>query len=550
METALAKVRVGSWVRQNSPQAVKTLYWFSRAHYEHLRQMRRLVRPLCNFLRDKVSLQRAEEEIRRRLDAREECFLELVRAHVYERPGTSYHRLLKHAGCDFADLRAYIRRHGLEETLHRLAGEGVYLTSEEFKGKKEVVRGTESFRVCPTEFENFGSDAGYGVQSSGTRNLPVPSFVRFEWLALRAYVTCVFFSAHDLFSYSHAMHDAILPGSGGINNLLMYSKIGIATDRWFARVIPGFKHRHHVWTTFLIVLLGKLIGPAFPRPQFINIGTVHRIVQWILEENRRGRLCCVTAAASNATRIAKVAGEMGVFLKGTKFICVGEPLTEAKREMIERVGATGTTRYAYGGNVSIGFGCAHPVYTDEIHVNQYLLALVSHSRAVGDPRLSIHPLLCTTLDAASPRILLNVESGDYATFDKRNCGCALEKAGLALHLHRIRSFEKFTSEGVNYNYTDLFELMEKIFPTEFGGSPGDYQLVEEEDEHGQTRISLLVHPDIGKVNDEMLLVRLRELLGDKPWHSRFWQDAGTFRVKREAPHASARGKILPLHIAH
>jgi hypothetical protein len=241
---------------------------------------------------------------------------------------------------------------------------------------------------------------------------------------------------------------------------------------------------------------------------------------------------------------------MGVSLKGNKFICVGEPFTEAKREIIERAGAKGTTRYAYGGGVNIGFGCANPEYTDEIHVNQYMFALTSHSRQPYENGPAIRPLLCTTLYPCTSRVLLNVENGDYVTFHKRDCGCGLEKVGLTLHLHRIRSFEKFASEGANYTYTDLFELLEKTFPAEFGGGPGDYQLVEEEDTNGQTRLSLVVDPSVGDVNEQRLLLRLRETLGELPWHSRFWRDAGTFGIKREVPHTSARGKLLPLHIAH
>jgi hypothetical protein len=112
----------------------------------------------------------------------------------------------------------------------------------------------------------------------------------------------------------------------------------------------------------------------------------------------------------------------------------------------------------------------------------------------------------------------------------------------------MRSFEKFTSEGMNYNYADLYELLEKTLPGEFGGGPGDYQLREEEDENGQTKISIVVHPDVGSVDERKLLHRLQETLGTDAWHSRFWKDAGTLRVKREAPYATARGKILPLHI--
>jgi len=41
------------------------------------------------------------------------------------------------AGCDFPELQSYVRRHRLKKTLEKLAEEGVYLTQDEFKGKKE-----------------------------------------------------------------------------------------------------------------------------------------------------------------------------------------------------------------------------------------------------------------------------------------------------------------------------------------------------------------------------------------------------------------------------
>jgi len=124
--------------------------------------------------------------------------------------------------------------------------------------------------------------------------------------------------------------------------------------------------------------------------------------------------------------------------------------------------------------------------------------------------------------------------------------------GFTQHLHTVRSFEKFTSEGMNYFGTDLFELLEKKMPAEFGGVPGDYQLVEEEDTGGQTRLTLLVHPEVGTVDEQDVLARLQEGLAEGSRNNRFtakvWQVAGTQRVRREVPHASARGKILPLHI--
>ncbi|HEY7322514.1 MAG TPA: hypothetical protein VIE89_33535 [Candidatus Binatia bacterium] len=105
---------------------------------------------------------------------------------------------------------------------------------------------------------------------------------------------------------------------------------------------------------------------------------------------------------------------------------------------------------------------------------------------------------------------------------------------------------------MNYFYGDLFDFMEHTLPSEFGGAPGDYQLVEEEDGNGLSRLSLVVHPEVGALNQEKLLQRLREGLyqvsRDTRFMPRLWQDAGTFKLTRAIPYTSHRGKILPLHI--
>ena len=95
-----------------------------------------LAAALPRFFRHPITVQQAEEEIKRLLDTRVERFLELARTQIYECPGSPYLKLLKHAGCELSDLQTQFHRHGLEETLVRLAGEGVYLTPDEFKGKK------------------------------------------------------------------------------------------------------------------------------------------------------------------------------------------------------------------------------------------------------------------------------------------------------------------------------------------------------------------------------------------------------------------------------
>jgi hypothetical protein len=337
--------------------------------------------------------------------------------------------------------------------------------------------------------------------------------------------------------------------------LLGLAQLGVAADGWFARKIPvnsWLERCYFNLTTYLIVLSGKTFGPGFPRPRLIEIDDTDRIVRWLEKRRQEGKSCAIKTVVSNAVRIARSASRLGVSLAGTKFIVSGEPFTKAKAEIIKGSEAGVIVHYGYGGPFLVAYGCGNPVYLDEMHVDQNMLAVVRHARPVHERPPLIYPLLFTTLYACAPILQLNVANGDYATLARRDCRCFLEEAGLGLHLYDLRSYEKFTSEGMNYFYGDLYELLERIFPSEFGGGPGDYQLVEEEDGNGQTRLTLVVHPDVGNLDAEKILARLRGALSNGSRGNRFmtgvWQDAGTFRVKREPPYASPRGKIMPLHI--
>ncbi|MGH7767832.1 MAG: hypothetical protein ACREQP_10290 [Candidatus Binatia bacterium] len=522
-----------------------------------LKQNLRLAGALPEFFRTRMTVAGAVGGIKRHLEGRDEGFLELMRCRVYERSGHPYLKLLKIAGCEFSDLREQVHRRGLEATLEALAGEGVYLTADEFKGKKEVRRGRQVFRVSPGDFQNSSSIAspGLATRSSGTNNAPIRTVLPLDRIAVRALEAAVFFSAHGLFDRSHAVYDAILPAAGGVTNLLVNAKLGIATDRWFARKVPvgsAMGQWYQYLSTYLIVLAGKWYGPGFPRPEFVDANDLGRIPRWVSDQRLRGRSCCVKAAASNATRIAQAAQAMGISLEGAKFIVSGEPFTESKRDVIHRAGASATVRYSYSGGGTVGNGCGNPVYIDEIHINKHVFAVVAHPANSDRDGRPVRPLLFTTLLGVNPRLLLNVENGDYGSLEDRDCGCALGQAGLTQHLHGIRSYEKFTSEGMNYFYGDLYEIFEKTLPAEFGGGPGDYQFVEEEDERGQTRLTLRVHPRVSIHDESGLLRRLQEELAKgsrgNEFQAKVWQDAGTLRIRREAPHSSARGKILPLHV--
>ena len=59
---------------------------------------------------------------------------------------------------------------------------------------------------------------------------------------------------------------------------------------------------------------------------------------------------------------------------------------------------------------------------------------------------------------------------------------SLAELGFTTHLHTVRSYEKLTSGGVMFMGSMLHELLEETLPARFGGSPLDYQLVEEEED--------------------------------------------------------------------
>jgi hypothetical protein len=150
-------------------------------------------------------------------------------------------------------------------------------------------------------------------------------------------------------------------------------------------------------------------------------------------------------------------------------------------------------------------------------------------------------------------VVSNVESGDTAVVSQRQCGCAVERAGLTTHLQSIRSYEKLTSEGMTLFVPLLLELTERILPGNFGGGPVDYQFAEHEDADGATKVSLLVSPSVGSVDENALVAAVLSHLSQEgrpeAMMAEVWGRAGTLHVVRRAPEATSGGKVLPLHFA-
>lgn len=253
----------------------------------------------------------------------------------------------------------------------------------------------------------------------------------------------------------------------------------------------------------------------------------------------------------SAVRICQAAKENRIDLSGAKFIIGGEPITEVKRREIEAAGGEVYPNYAFMEAGIVGLGCANAISTDDVHLLTDSFALIQHQRDVSHANVSVNAFLFTSLLATTPKILLNVESGDYGSIEDRNCGCKFEDIGLTHHIHSIRSFDKLTAEGMTFVGTEFVRIIEEVLPAKFGGSSTDYQMVEEENDKGITHMSVIVSPELGDIYDADIIQTIVAELA-KPagrWMaSDIWSQAQTFTVKRISPLTTERGKLLPLHI--
>jgi hypothetical protein len=105
---------------------------------------------------------------------------------------------------------------------------------------------------------------------------------------------------------------------------------------------------------------------------------------------------------------------------------------------------------------------------------------------------------------------------------------------------------------MNFLGADLHRLVEEVLPARFGGQPTEYQLLEEE-EGGLSRVSVLVSPRRGAIDERALIATVLDFLDRVPnaraAYGERWRDAGTLRVRREEPYATSASKILALHVS-
>ena len=508
-----------------------------------LAMLARLTRDSHGFLSAPISAARAVKVVQEQLKDRERRFLEVARETIYAHPESPYRELLREAGCTFDDLKDLVAREGLEGALSALAAAGVYVTFDEFKGRRQAVRGSRRFQFADVDFDNPRVSPHFEVTSGGTRGAPTSVKMSLAFVTDQATGTLLALNAHGLAQHAHAIWMV-----AGVAPLLTYAKLGRPPLAWYS-TMNRMPFRMIAGAQFLAAL-GRLQGCRLPRPVFHDLANPAGLASWLGRMTRDGKSICVTTYASSAVRICVAAAEQGLSLERVCFIALGEPYTEAKKRLVDAVGARALVRYAFAEGGVVGYGCANPRAPDDLHLLTNSLALVRRSREVGDLDVRVDAFLMTSLLPDAPKVLLNVESGDYGVVERRGCACQLEAVGLTTHLVGIRSFEKLSSEGMTFVRSDLLRVLEEVLPERFGGTSADYQVVEEEGRNGIPQVSLIVSPKIGQIDEETARETFLGGLERDGGLERVktWRRAGTVRIKRQWPVATKAGKILPFHL--
>lgn len=499
------------------------------------------------YLRNPLTIVESRSILEQRLEHRERDFIDLVRMAVFQNPASPYYPLLRAAGCEPADLEHLVQREGIEEGLGKLFDAGVYLTSDEYKGRRPVVRGSTTFTVQPHKLQNPLMVPHFRAKTSGSRGHSTR--IPFDLACVRDHAvnTLLTLQARGGTGWRNAVW--AMPG---IIPILWFSMCGEPAERWFWNISEGTPDlsRWLLWKAHIITWTGRLIGIAMPRHEFAPYDDPRIIADWMIQTLGEGQVPHLWTAPSLALQVCRMSEARGLDLSGAQFTLTGEPILEPHLSAIRRVHAAALPDYgSVDSGGSFSGGCLAPEAPDDVHLFEDLNAVIQ----VDKPPFPKRALLLSSIRPTSPFVFLNVSMGDTAMLTRRRCGCPMQTLGWRTHLHTIRSFEKLNAGGVTFADADVVHILSDVLPQAFGGGPTDYQLVEDLSQGDQPRLRLLVHPRVGPVDSELLSTTFLEALGhhSEPYRAMAmqWRENGFLGVIRRTPYATSSGKILHIWAA-
>lgn len=520
---------------------------------DYIKTFARFPFALRRYLRNKLTLEEAQRVVHERMARRQENFLRTVQDSIYGYPHSPYLSLLKAAGCEFGDLQGIVRQKGVQGTLRSLRDEGVYVTFEEFKGRKPIVRNGTTIAVRPSDFDNPVARRDLTVQSGGSTGTASNVGIDLDHIAARAPHEMITLAAHGVLDAPMVRWRGILP-SGTVRNLIQDASFRQDAQRWFSTSGPrDSKHwvKYGLATWYLLFVM-RLSGVRAPLPEYAGVEQADVVARHIAKMLQVHQQCVLNSNLSGGLRVCRAAEQAGIDLQGATFCGSAEPTTPAKVRPLQRVGIKYVPHYGMVEAGRVAAGCVQPAEVGEVHLYRDAFELFSHPFRVEEFGVTVPALNLTALLSAAPKVMLNVQMDDYGIVQDRHCGCEMEAYGFTTHLSEIRSYSKLTGEGVTLIGNEILRILEEVLPARFGGSPLDYQLMEQEDEEGFTRLFLIISPRVEIADEaqviEVMLNALSTSSSMADAARTVWQQKQTLQIKRREPTLTARGKLLPLHI--
>lgn len=512
----------------------------------------RFVFRLRSYLRTSITPAEGRQRMTGWMGERESSFLLLLRRAVFAREDSAYLALFRRAGIAYSDVESWMKSDGLEPTLDKLLDAGVYVTLDEFKGKCPVERSGLRLPVSAASWDNPLLQRDFEVQSTGSSSARRRVLVDLDILAQDSVALGVFLDSYGLRGSTHVIWRPIPPGSAGFKRSLQLAKLRERDCVWFSQ--NPYRPTWAAWKSWVFFTLALIVSRVARNPlmwpRFAPLDAAPMIAKWLQEARSAGKTVHFDTNVSSAIRVVQAAQEAGLDISGTQFRLGGEPFTAARASVFSSAGCRAVSHYSMAETGPIAMACTNATRPDDAHLLLHKIAIVARAGVEGlRAPAGIEPMFLTTLSTASPKLMINVESGDYAVREERDCGCGFGELGFRTHLHTIRSYEKLTSGGMHFIGHDLVQLVDELLPLKFGGSPTDYQFVESE-ERGLPVVGVRVHPRVGPV-DESLLVEtvLSALAGSQMAGAMMvesWRAGKVVRVLREEPVANASSKILAL----
>ncbi|PWT90868.1 MAG: hypothetical protein C5B54_06355 [Acidobacteria bacterium] len=491
-----------------------------------LRQQLRIGAGFLPYLKYYLTPESAFDQLRRRVENREQRFLDVTKALIYSNKNSPYHQLLHNAGCSLEDLEKSVGTHGLERTLENLRDAGVYVTVDEFKSKIPIRRGKLTILSAPSDFDNtFLMGRSMNALTSGSTARATRVMYDWNFFAEEAANELLLHAIHGVMEMPEAFWYPGFPSISGVHNLLVHLKFRKPPQKWYSHLKASMSSRSFMTALFLSC---KLFGLTVPFPETTELQDANRIAVWMSQK----RPCCLKAFASSAVRVVQSAKKNGLDISKSVIFAGGEQLTLNRKEFIESAGVRVYPRYVATETGLVAAACNEGT-SDSMHLYTDRLAAIQKKDS--------DKILFTTLSCNTGKVLLNTELGDAGRIRSRPCTCLFGKAGMNTFFEEIQNQDKLTIEGMTVLGSTMDAIVSKLV-AEHGGGPDDYQFWESESENGVVKILIAVSPDIPNLNESTfcneVLSRLRSEGVATNIASEVWKQAESLQLIRSQPKVS------------